>query len=70
MFKYYKENLPLAQKQKAALFHKISKREQERIAERKAGEKTSFSTIAMRVFIVIVLVAMIMGLAIQIIAYN
>ena len=27
MFKYYKENLPLAQKQKAALFHKISKRE-------------------------------------------
>ena len=27
MFKYYKENLPLAQKQKAALFYKISKRE-------------------------------------------
>ena len=49
---------------------KISKREQERMEIRKKAESSSFSTIAMRVFIVIILVAMIVGLAIQIIVYN
>ena len=48
----------------------LSKREQERIDARKASEKSSFSTIAMRVFIIVVLMAMVMGLAIQIIVYN
>ena len=50
--------------------NKISRREQERIADRKASEKTSFSTLAMRGFIVVILAAMIIGLAIQIIVYN
>ena len=56
--------------QKRIVQNKISKREQERIANRKASEKASFSTLAMRSFIVIILAAMIIGLAIQIIAYN
>ena len=56
--------------QKRIIKNKVSKREQERIAARKASEKSSFSAIAMRVFIVLILVAMIIGLAIQIIAYN
>ena len=56
--------------QRRILQNKVSKREQERIDARKASEKASFSTIAMRVFIVIILAAMIIGLAIQIIAYN
>ena len=56
--------------QRRIVQNKVSKREQERIEARKAKEKTSFSTIAMRVFIIILLIAMIMGLAIQIIAYN
>lgn len=60
----------MAQQQRRIIQNKVSKREQERIANRKASDKTSFSTIAMRVFIVIVLVAMIIGLGIQIIAYN
>ena len=60
----------MAQQQKRLVQNKVSKREQERIANRKASEKSSFSTIAMRVFIVIILAAMIIGLAIQIIAYN
>ena len=60
----------MAQQQRRIVQNKVSKREQERIANRKASEKTSFSTIAMRVFIVIILAAMIIGLAIQIIAYN
>lgn len=56
--------------QRRIIKNRISKREQERIDVRKASDKASFSTIAMRVFIVIILVAMIVGLAIQIIAYN
>ena len=56
--------------QRRIVKNKISKREQERIDARKASDKASFSTIAMRVFIVTILVAMIMGLAIQIIVYN
>ena len=60
----------MAKQQKRLIQNKISKREQERIANRKASEKSSFSTIAMRAFIVIILSAMIIGLAIQIIAYN
>ena len=60
----------MAQQQRRIVQNKVSKREQERIDSRKASEKVSFSTIAMRVFIVIILAAMIIGLAIQIIAYN
>lgn len=60
----------MAQQQRRIVQNKVSKREQERIANRKASDKASFSTIAMRVFIVIILAAMIIGLAIQIIAYN
>ena len=60
----------MAQQRKFIQQNKISKREQERIAQRKASEKASFSTIAMRAFIIIILAAMIIGLAIQIIAYN
>ena len=56
--------------QKRIVQNKISRREQERMEARRASEKSSFSTIAMRVFIVIILTAMIIGLAIQIIAYN
>ena len=60
----------MAQQQRRIVQNKVSKREQERMANRKASEKTSFSTMAMRIFIVIILAAMIIGLAIQIIAYN
>ena len=60
----------MAQQQRRIVQNKVSKREQERIDSRKASERVSFSTIAMRVFIVIILAAMIIGLAIQIIAYN
>ena len=60
----------MAQQQRRIVQNKVSKREQERIDSRKASEKVSFSTIAMRVFIVIILAAMMIGLAIQIIAYN
>ena len=49
---------------------KVSKREQARIEARKADERASFSTIAMRVFIIIILATMVIGLAIQIVAYN
>ena len=56
--------------QRRIIQNKVSKREQERIDARKAMEKASFSTIAMRVFIITILVAMVMGLAIQIVAYN
>ena len=56
--------------QRRIVKNKISKREQDRIDARKASEKASFSTIAMRSFIVVILAAMIIGLAIQIIAYN
>ena len=56
--------------QKRIVQNKISRREQERIDARKAAEKSNFSTIAMKFFIVLVLAAMVVGLAIQIIAYN
>ena len=56
--------------QKRIVQNKISRREQERIDARKAAEKASFSTIVMRIFIIVILVAMIMGLAIRIIAYK
>lgn len=56
--------------QRRIVQNKVSKREQERIEARKEKEKTNFSTIAMRVFIVLILAAMIIGLAIQIIVYN
>ena len=56
--------------QRRIVKNKISKREQERIEAREASERASFSTIAMRVFIVLILAAMIIGLAIQIIVYN
>ena len=56
--------------QKRIVQNKISRREQERIDARKQADKASFSTIAMRVFIIVILAAMIMGLAIQIIVYN
>ena len=56
--------------QRRIVQRKISKREQARIDARKADEKASFSTIAMRAFIIVILAAMIIGLAIQIIAYN
>ncbi len=60
----------MAQQQRRIVQNKISKREQERIEARKAAANASFSTIAMRVFIIIILAAMIIGLAIQIIVYN
>lgn len=60
----------MAQQQRRIVQNKISRREQERIDARKQAEKASFSTIAMRVFIVLILAAMIIGLAIQIIVYN
>lgn len=60
----------MAQQQRRIVQNRISKREQERIEARKEKEKTSFSTIAMRIFIVLILAAMIIGLAIQIIVYN
>ena len=60
----------MAQQQRRIVTNKISKREKERMEIRKASERSSFSTIAMKMFIVIILVAMIMGLAIQIIVYN
>ena len=60
----------MAQQQRRIVQNKISKREQERMDARKASENASFSTIAMRIFIIVILVAMIMGLAIQIIVYN
>ena len=60
----------MAQQQRRIIQNKISKREQERIEARKAKESANFATIAMKVFIVIILAAMVMGLAIQIIAYN
>jgi CHASE3 domain sensor protein len=56
--------------QKRIVQNKISRREQERINARKESSRNSFSTIAMRVFIVLILAAMIIGLAIQIIVYN
>lgn len=56
--------------QRRIVQNKVSRREQERIEARKEKEKTNFSTIAMRVFIVLILAAMIIGLAIQIIVYN
>lgn len=58
------------QQRKIIRSNKLSKREQERIENQRAKEKDSFSTIAMKVFIVVLLVAMIIGLAIQIIVYN
>lgn len=60
----------MAQQRKIIRSNKISKREQERIDAKKAKDKDSFSTIAMKVFIVLLLVAMVIGLAIQIIAFN
>ena len=56
--------------QKRIVQNKISRREQERIDARKAADKASFSTIMMRIFIVLLLAAMIIGLAIQIIVYK
>lgn len=56
--------------QRRIVKNKISKREQERIEKRKESEKTNFSTIVMRGFIITMLLAMIIGLAIQIIVYN
>ena len=60
----------MAQQRKIVQKNKISRREQERIDARKAVDKASFSTIAMRIFIVLILAAMIIGLAIQIIVYK
>lgn len=56
--------------QRRIIKNNISKREQQRIDAKKAKERESFSKIAMKVFIIIILVAIIMGLAIQIIAYS
>ena len=56
--------------QKRIVQNKISKREQERIDARKAAEKSNFSTKVMKAFIILILAAMIIGLAVQIIAYN
>ena len=56
--------------QKRIVQNKISRREQERIDARKAADKASFSTIMMRIFIILLLAAMIIGLAIQVIVYN
>ena len=56
--------------QRRIVKNKISKREQERIEKRKESEKANFSAIVMRGFIITVLLAMIIGLAIQIIVYN
>ena len=60
----------MAQQQRRIVQNKISKREQERIEARKVAANTGFATIAMRVFIVLILIAMIIGLAVQIIIYN
>ena len=60
----------MAQQQRRIVQNKISKREQERIEARKAAANVSFATIAMRIFIVLILAAMVIGLAIQIIVYN
>ena len=56
--------------QKKIVQNKISRRAQERLEAKKQAEKASFSTVAMRVFIVVILAAMVIGLAIQIIVYN
>lgn len=56
--------------QRRIVKNKISKREQERIEKRKESEKANFSTIFMRGVIITMLLAMIIGLAIQIIVYN
>ena len=56
--------------QRRIVKNKISKREQERIDKRKEAEKANFSTIFMRAFIILILAAMIIGLAIQIIVYK
>ena len=56
--------------QKRIVQNKISRREQERIDARKAADKASFSTIMMRIFIILLLAAMIIGLAIQVIVYK
>ena len=56
--------------QRRIVQNKISKREQARIDARKNSEKANFSAIAMRIFIILILAAMIIGLAIQIIVYN
>jgi hypothetical protein len=50
--------------------NKISRREQERIDARNERRKDNFSTMAMKFFIMVVLAAMIIGLAVQIIVYN
>lgn len=60
----------MAQQQRRIVKNKISKREQERIEKRKESEKANFSTIVMRGFIILILAAMIIGLAIQIIVYK
>ena len=60
----------MAQQKRIVQQNKISRREQERIDARKAASKASFSTIAMRIFIVLILAAMSIGLAIQIIVYK
>ena len=60
----------MAQQQRKIVQNKISRREQERIDARKAAANASFATIVMRAFIILILAAMIIGLAIQIIVYN
>ena len=55
--------------QRRIVQNKISKREQERIEARRAASSTNFATIAMRIFIVLLLIAMVMGLAINIIIF-
>ena len=59
----------MAQKRKIGQ-QRISKREQERREMKKTAEKSNFSTIVMRGFIIVLLAAMLIGLAIQIIVYN
>ena len=59
----------MAQQQRRVVKNKVSKREQERMEARKASERASFSSIAMRVFIVIILATMVIGAAITIVAY-
>ena len=59
----------MAQKRKIGQ-QRISKREQERREIKKTAEKSNFSTIVMRVFIIVLLAAMLIGMAIQIIVYN
>ena len=60
----------MAQQQRRIIRNKISKREQERIDKRRAAEKSNLSTIFMRGFIIMILAALIIGLAIQIIVYK